>query len=154
MHALLMVERVIRSRKREGTQMAQKQHLEYRGERGMRGPYPFDQDAIDEIAEDEYGVYLLTHEADDDDSVIVVYVGRGIIQDRLADHLDDEKKDALHFFYKPLNDEDDGFREECRLFHQYGKRRHLYNKIHPSVPKGSPRNHPRCSERGCKGEPD
>jgi hypothetical protein len=134
--------------------MAQKQFLEYRRERGMLGPYPFDEDAIDEIDDDEYGVYLLTHEADDDDSIIVVYVGRGIIKDRLLDHLDDEKKEALHFFYKPLDDEDDGFSEECRLFHRYGKRRHLYNKNHPPVPAGSPRNHPKCSERGCNGEAD
>lgn len=133
--------------------MARKTHREY-SERGMLGPYSFDQEMIDAIDEDEYGVYLLTHEAEDDDSIIVVvYVGRGIIQDRLVDHLDKGKK-ALHFFYKPLDDEEDGFREECRLFHRYGKRHHLYNKIHPPVPAGSPKNRPRCSERGCKGEAD
>jgi hypothetical protein len=133
--------------------MAQKKHRAYGRERGMLGPYTFDQDAIDEIDDDEYGVYLLTHEADDD-TVLVVYVGRGIVKDRLLEHLDDKDKEALHFLYKPLDDEDEGFREECRLFHRYGKRPHLYNKSHPQVPVGLPRSYPRCSERGCKGEPD
>ena len=132
--------------------MARKTHREY-NEKGMLGPYQFDQEAIDEIDADEYGVYLLTHEAEENAAIIVVYVARGIIQDRLADHLDTGKK-AIHFFYKPLDDEEDGFREEYRLFHRYGKRRHLYNKIHPPVPAGASRNRPRCSERGCKGEAD
>jgi hypothetical protein len=135
--------------------MAAKTHLEYRREKGMLGPFEFDPDMIDEVDDSEYGVYLLTHEADDDDGlVVVVYVGRGEIKQRLTDHLDEGDKDALHFFYKPLDDDDDGFAEECRLFHLYGKRRHLFNKLHPAVPAGSPRNYTRCSERGCKGEAD
>jgi hypothetical protein len=131
--------------------MASKTHLEYLNERGMLGLYEFDEAEVDAIDDDAYGVYLLTHEAEDG-TIIVVYVGRGNIKERLAAHLDD--KEALHFCYKLLDDEDAAFSEECRLFHQYGKRRHLYNKIHPSVPQGASRGYPRCSERGCKGEPD
>lgn len=104
---------------------------------------------------DEYGVYMLGHEASDDDSIaIIVYVGRGEIQDRLADHLNNDAKPAILFYFKPLDDadEDDAFEEECRLFHQYGKTKHLYNRIHPAVPAGS-RFKKKCSERGCNGEP-
>jgi hypothetical protein len=127
-----------------------KKYFPYKQEKGLQGPHPLDQDEIDSFEGDAYGVYLLIYENEDDD--LVVYVGRGIIPDRLAEHMDE--KDAHAFYYKFLDDEDEGFSEECRLFHKYGKRKSLDNERHPAVPSGSPRNYPRCSERGCNGEAD
>ena len=94
------------------------------------------------------GVYLLTHEARGPESrILVVYVGRGRIRNRLAAHLDDVEKHALHFFFRPVDDEEAAFEEECRLFHSYGRDRHLDNKIHPAVPPGVPDRYPRCATR-------
>jgi hypothetical protein len=70
-----------------------------------------------------------------------------------------DEKDADSFYFKSstLDDDDKGFAEECRLFHDYGKRKHLDNERHPKVPDGpdgSPRSYPRCSQLGCNGEAD
>jgi hypothetical protein len=127
--------------------MRRKKYLEYRGEDGMLGPFWFELDSVEAIDGRARGVYLLTHEARGlDPRLVVVYVGRGRIRDRLGAHLDDEEKSALHFFFKPLLTEEEAFEEECRLFHAYGRSRHLDNKIHPAVPSMRDK-YPRCSTR-------
>lgn len=98
-----------------------------------------------------YGVYLLLHPSDGP-VPIVVYVGRGLIRGRMNRHI--VEKDARSFVYKPLANDYVGFYEECRLFHKYGKTRHLDNKNHPAVPKGAPLDFPNCHQLGCNGEPD
>lgn len=119
----------------------------------LDGPHLLDENTIDTLFDegDEYGVYLLLHLTDDDDW-IVTYVGRGVLRDRLDFHRDNS--DAVGFCFELLEDDYEGFSEECRLFHEYGKRRHLDNRNHPSVPRGAPKNFRRCSVRGCHGEPD
>jgi hypothetical protein len=128
----------------------------YQSERGMNGPHVLDVSTIQEVFPDPkvkpYGVYLLIRQLKDGSNV-VVYVGRGIIRDRLTEHV--TGKDAGSFYFKALIDNDDiGFAEECRLFHLYGKRPHLDNEKHPDVPDGAPKNHPKCAIRGCNGDPD
>lgn len=129
----------------------QKTYKLYKPETGMHGPYGLDDDTINDLDEDIYGVYVLVAKGDKG-GTIVVYVGRGIVKDRMREHV--EEKDASAFYFKPLDDDDTGFAEECRLFHLYGKRPHLDNRQHPDVPDGAPRTYPRCSQRGCSGEPD
>jgi hypothetical protein len=122
----------------------------YDREKGMKGPYPLNKATIRQFEDDAYGVYLLVCEGKGG-GIIVIYVGRGLFKDRFSEHIN-EKPDASHFYFKPLDDDYEGFEEECRLFHDYGKVNHLDNEMHPPVPAGAPRNYPRCSERGCKGE--
>lgn len=132
---------------------AKKEYFIYKDDPTMDGPYRLEEDAIDDIFEDgdEYGVYLLIYETDSG-NLIVTYVGRGILRDRLDDHR--KKTEAVAFYFKLLDDDYAGFREECRLFHEYGKRKNLDNKNHPPVPRGAPKNFPRCTEVGCRGEAD
>jgi hypothetical protein len=129
-------------------------HLSYIYEEEMIGPVPFHRNEVDNIYEYEYGVYLLT-KVDKYGVIVVVYVGRGYIKDRLIEHLSDKtKKTARYFYFKVLpRDDEMGFQEECRLYHLYGKDDCLWNVNHPPVPAGSPPEYPKCSELGCNGEP-
>lgn len=128
-----------------------KVHRIYIHEEGMIGYIEFVQEMIGMIDEDHYGVYLLTTEAAG--KIVVAYVGRGNIRERLTKHLRDRKKrKVLHFYFKLLSDAEEAFWEECRLYHLYGKKRDLLNEKHPEVPAGFPRNYPKCWELGCNGE--
>ncbi|MDA4131886.1 MAG: hypothetical protein OK454_01995 [Thaumarchaeota archaeon] len=130
-----------------------KLYLPYQQERGFSEPFMLTKDAIEDwVPTKAYGVYLLIKQKADD-SLVVSYVGRGIIKARLLVHLN--TKDAEGFAFKVLEADDDvGFSEECRLFHKYGKRPRLDNRQHPDVPDDAPDDYPKCSQRGCKGEPD
>jgi hypothetical protein len=108
-----------------------KEYFRYQREMGMGGPHPLTEEEIALFDDDAYGIYLLIYETAEGHQ-LVVYVGRGIFRERLVEHMDE--KDAHAFYFKFLDDEDEGFSEECRLFHQYGKRRYLDNKRHPAVP--------------------
>lgn len=134
-----------------GERMAAKQYNEYGEGDEYEGPFELDEENIGALA-NVRGVYLLADIAsDDEDIIIVTYVGRGNIPSRLMAHADAER--AAFFFVKVIASESAAFREECRLFHKYGKRRHLDNQIHPALPAGSTSTK-KCSERGCNGEPD
>jgi hypothetical protein len=128
--------------------MSRKKYREYRDEEQMIGPFWFEPRTVAAIGAGPRGVYLLTHESRGPvPRILVVYVGRGGLRDRLASHLVDDSKDALHFFFKLVDDEAEAFEEECRLFHTYGRARHLDNKIHPAVPAIAPGSYPRCAAR-------
>ena len=96
-------------------------------------------------------MYVLIEDCDDGESILTVYVGRSIIslRDRLAEHLDE----ASYFAFVELDSEEEAFELECRLFHEYGKAKHLDNRVHPARPPGRS-DLPVCSELGCDGEPD
>jgi hypothetical protein len=128
-----------------------KTYKQYAERNNFDGPWPLDEPHIETLEDDDYGVYLLTMTGSRG-GIIVVYVGRGTIKERLTDHMEDS--DATHFYFTLLETEQEGFVEECRLFHKYGKRPHLDNEIHPPVPAGSPASGPKCSEHGCQGEAD
>jgi hypothetical protein len=132
--------------------MAAKLFYHHKPEKGMRGPFPLNVPTINTFSDDAYGVYMLVCMGDDG-ATIVVYVGRGLLKERLTEHLD-EKPLATGFVYKLLRDDFAGFEEECRLFHDYGKTKNLLNKRHPARPAGSGRSFPKCSEQGCNGEGD
>lgn len=133
--------------------MTAKTYYVFKPEPGMVGPYALDVSTIARVVgEKDYGVYVLVHKSEND-NLIVVYVGRGIIKQRLTAHV--TGKDAHGFYFKKLDDDDDaGFAEECRLYHRYGKRPYLDNKQHPDVPDDSPDSYPRCTVKGCNGTPD
>ncbi len=125
----------------------------------MNGPFPLLPQMINKVVDDDvYGVYLLAHPCEQGNSCghggeIVVYVGRGNVKERLVEH--ETAKDAKRFYFKSLDDDyEQGFREECRLFHHYGKRPHLDNERHPDVPDGSGMDRPKCSVPGCTGDAD
>lgn len=130
--------------------MAAKEYNECDEDDDYEGPFRLDEKDIGALR-DARGVYLLADKADDADVLVVTYVGRGNLPSRLRAHANAER--ASFFFAKAITSESAAFREECHLFHKYGKRRHLDNRVHPAVPAGSTSTK-RCSERGCNGEPD
>ncbi len=127
----------------------EKFYCHFRPERHLAGPFTLDMKTLRQIPSDVYGVYVLVSRGESG-KTIARYVGRGILRERLTEHLNE--RDCPEFYCKALDDDDEGFAEECRLFHKYGKAENLDNINHPPVPAGAPRNHPRCSEMGCNGE--
>lgn len=128
--------------------MPSKEYTIYEDDEDMEGPYSFDEDVIADLDDDLFGVYMLLSDGEDDDP-IVRYVGRGNIKERLMKHLN---RACTQFLFKELRSRVTAFREECRLFHKYGKARHLDNRIHPPRPEDRD-DLPLCSEDGCEGEP-
>jgi hypothetical protein len=113
----------------------------------MEGPHPLNTETVREEVPDAEGVYLLARDRRD----YICYVGRGNLKTRLRSHASAGRGD--HFYFKEVSSEEEGFEEECALFHRYGKTRHLDNDIHPARPRGR-RDLDLCSEPGCNGEPD
>lgn len=115
-----------------------KTYLIYNEGVSMKGPHALNTKTIAEINEIDdtaLGVYLLTMTGDKG-GIIVVYVGRGNLKNRLTKHAN--AKDGKNFYFKVLNvSEDELFKEECCLFRKYGKTDHLDNKNIPALPAGS-----------------
>jgi hypothetical protein len=121
----------------------------------MEGPYSLNLDTIDKvIKEGHLGNYALGY-LNEKGGFIVRYVGRGIVYDRLYEHLTDEhNQPAFKFSYaKAKADakvEDEICTKECRNYHDFyytrdGKKQ-LTNKEHPKLPKG--KKCPYCSHVG------
>jgi len=93
--------------------------------------HPLVPDEIKKISYTFRGVYLLTT-LNNEGAEVVIYPGRGAIRRRLRSHLNDVSKfEAWFFYFKIIDDEDQFFLEECRLFHLYGEQLALLNKQHP-----------------------
>jgi hypothetical protein len=106
----------------------------FKPEEGLRGPYKLDDETIAKIPEDTYVVYLLVSQSTKGNT-IVRYVGRGDLRERMTEHV--EEKEATAFYFKILKTEEQGWSEECRLFHDYGEQQYLDNINHPPIPAGS-----------------
>jgi hypothetical protein len=119
-------------------------------ETAFKGPYELDTDFVGELDDEDFGVYVIVT-LDRNEDWGAVYVGRGWFRERMTAHT--KRYDGEGVYLKKLRSEPAAFREECRLYHAYGKKKHLDNLIHPPVPTGSGPNVKRCSERGCNGEP-
>jgi hypothetical protein len=121
----------------------------------MEGPYDLDPDIIDKKIEEECpGNYALGY-LNEKGGFIVKYVGRGIVYDRLYEHLTDEhNQPAFKFSYAKAKAsekiEDEICLKECKNYHDFyytknGKKQ-LTNKEHPKLPKG--KKCPYCSHVG------
>jgi hypothetical protein len=121
----------------------------------MKGPYSLDLGTIDKvIKKDHLGNYALGY-LNEKSSFIVRYVGRGIIYDRLYEHLtDDHNQPTFKFSYaKAETDtkiETEICAKECKNYHDFyytknGKKQ-LINKEHPKLPRG--KKCPYCSHVG------
>jgi hypothetical protein len=121
----------------------------------MKGPYSLDLDTIDSvIKKDLLGNYALGY-LNEKGGFIVKYVGRGIIYNRLYEHLTDEhNQPAFKFSYaKAETDakiEAEICAKECKNYHDFyyakdGKKQ-LTNKEHPKLPKD--KKCPYCSHAG------
>jgi hypothetical protein len=123
----------------------------------MEGSYDLDPDTIDKkIEEERLGNYALGY-LNEKNSFIVKYVGRGIVYDRLYEHLTDEHNQPT-FKFSYAKAETDAKVEieicskECKNYHDFyytkdGKKQ-LTNKEHPKLPKG--KKCPYCSHVGGK----
>lgn len=113
------------------------------------GPHQLVSDETGMIAE-EPGVYVLVS-ADDDGNLYARYVGRGLdVGERLGTHAATGKYE--YFYYRHSASEIQAFKHECGLFHRFGKRPRLDNRVHPARPAGY--EGPLCSSLGCNGEHD
>lgn len=109
---------------------------------GLSGPFALTPANVARVSASP-GVYILST-----DGRFACYVGRsGSLRDRLQSYIGGRYG---YFFLKYHDTEEGAFFTECRLFHLYGKARHLDNQIHPARPAGS--SLPACGEPGCRGE--
>jgi len=106
--------------------------------------YDHNLENINNIEERE-GVYLLGHYDNITNTLIITYVGRGIVKNRLKTHLEDEYKDDK-FQYLFTDDEKLSCNLECKSYHKYII--NLKNKNHPSLDKGDKCPHPGCNHIG------
>jgi hypothetical protein len=112
-------------------------------------PIPVDHDVVGLINTDDLGVYLLLDLVDDEDPLhLVVYVGRGHLNNSLKTH--HQARDASAFGYSKFATEAAAFEEACRLFHRVGKSGNLNHETHPAAPEGF--TFTKCSESACNSE--
>ena len=100
-----------------------------------------------EFEDDDYGNYVVGHK-DKNSKFIPTYVGKGILKNRLTEHLTDEYYDDL-FTYEEQKTEVAACKEECDDYHDFkpiSEGGTLKNKNHPPVPKGE-----KCHRCGHKG---
>lgn len=103
--------------------MAKKTYNTYDEIGYLSGPYPLTEENAKRIRPGTLGVYVLAHPAARSQATLVVYVGRGDLRSRLRTHA--LHGEADHFAFKSLEHEEVAYLEECRLFHKYGKTKHL-----------------------------
>jgi hypothetical protein len=121
----------------------------------MEGPYDLDLDTIDQkIEEGRLGNYALGH-LSEKGGFVVRYVGRGIVYDRLYEHLTDEHNQPnFKFSYAKAGTDVKAEIEicikECKNYHDFyytkDEKKQLTNKEHPKIPKG--KKCPYCSHVG------
>ena len=115
------------------------------------------------VLADKSGVYLLsTGRKNDQDQMVVEYVGRGVVGEvedlcnRLIAHVGDPAPDEQdpstgtciykYFWFQYENTPLESYYSECRYYHHYGANKYLRNKIHPAKNKGSNRLCPVCKQ--------
>lgn len=109
---------------------------------------PLSEAGIASVPRGTRGVYVLIDY--DDRGAVVAYVRRGNIRSRLHEHVK-RKRGIPYFAYREVRSELSAFRQECALYHRYGKRKCLLNRVHPKAPDGY--RGKRCTQMGCNGEP-
>lgn len=93
------------------------------------GPKKFNTDNFEKLSDFE-GVYMIGYRNVKTDKRYVVYVGQGLIKDRLEDHYYNNKcvknrvfrnGGAAYYRYDEVSDEDDRLDIELGLYNKYGK---------------------------------
>ena len=96
---------------------------------GMNGPYPLNQQKIDEIVtQKSLGNYALGYETET--KFIVKYVGRSDhnVNERLHDWENSEYKE---FKFSYASSAKKAFEKECKNYHDFGESKDLDNDRHP-----------------------
>lgn len=95
----------------------------------LKGPYTLTEINIDEIfSEIKSGTYVLGH-LTKAETFVVEYVGRS--DDNLNGRLHDWVGSYTHFKARYFKSAEEAFERECRIYHDFGEKEKLDNKIHP-----------------------
>lgn len=110
---------------------------------GIQKPLPLNRKIVS-LIKNNIGNYELG-DINQEGNLVPTYVGRGKVQDRLYEHIDDEYKQPYFLFWYAENEEE-ACNKECEMYHEYIDQ--LENKVHPSLPKG--KKCPYCSHVGSE----